>query len=113
MDTYEKYKVMKEKYPDKWYHSSISFGIKNSFKVLDHFKNHDLGYVLIDSNMNPIEIKRKNIIYDSYYNISKINYDKNEKKRELHEYLDKVLDSDINTYSNIFNYLKSIVEVDV
>ena len=75
MKAIEKYDYFKEKNPKK-----IILVKEGSF------------YITIENDSSTIDINGNDTIYDSYLNISLINYDKYEKKNKLHKMLDELID---------------------
>lgn len=92
----------------KWNNSSIAFGIATGTKVFDKLKSQGIGYVVVDSDSDITEIKGNDVIYDSYLNISLINYEKYEKKNRLHKLLDNLIDKDISYASMLEKYFESL-----
>ena len=68
-----------------------------------------MGYITIENDSSTIEIQGNDAIYDSYLNISLINYEKYEKKNRLYKMLDYLIDKDINNINIIDNYFKTIM----
>ena len=92
----------------KWNNSSIAFGVSNAGKIFDKIKSQGLGYITIENDSSTIEIQGNDIVYDSYLNISLINYEKYEMKNRLHKLLDSVLDKDFDLIDVISCYLESL-----
>jgi len=96
----------------KWNNSSIAFGIATGTKVFDKLKSQGIGYVAVDSDSDITEIKGNDVIYDSYLNISLINYEKYKKKSELHKQLDALLEENPTNADNILEYFHSLIKGD-
>ena len=90
----------------KWNKESIAFSINYSNKVLDELKKQNIGYLIIEDN--EIVVDGNEEVYDLYKKISLINYDKYNKKCELHKLLDNIINSNINLYDDIKLYFNNI-----
>lgn len=88
--------------------SSIAFGVSNAGKIFDKIKSQGLGYITIDNDSSTIEIQGNDIIYDSYLNISLINYEKYEKKNRLHKMLDELIEQDMNFVNTLEEYFNTL-----
>ena len=95
----------------KWNKESIAFSVNYSNKVLDELKKQDIGYLIVQDNQIYVDGNKE--IYDLYRKISIINYDKYNKKCELHSLLDNIIDSNINLYDDIKLYFDSIKDGEV
>lgn len=92
MKAIEKYDYFKEKNPKK-----IILVKEGSF------------YITIENDSSTIEINGNDTIYDSYLNISLINYDKYKKKNKHHKMLDELIDQNLSfadTLEEYFNLLQ-------
>ena len=92
----------------KWNNSSIAFGISNAGKIFDKIKSQGLGYITIEKDSSTIEIQGNDTIYDSYLNISLINYEKYEKKNRLHKMLDELIEQDMNFVNTLEEYFNTL-----
>ena len=92
----------------KWNNSSIAFGVSNAGKIFDKIKSQGLGYITIENDSSTIEIQGNDTIYDSYLNISLINYEKYEKKNRLHKMLDELIDQDMNFVNTLEEYFNTL-----
>lgn len=94
----------------KWNNDAISFGASPYSKVLDKLNHLSISYCVIASEEflvnNDIEM------YELYQKISYKNFLKVQKKEQLHELLDKVLEFNDKKYEEIFNFLSKMKEVE-
>ena len=88
--------------------SSIAFGVSNAGKIFDKIKSQGLGYITIENDSSTIEIQGNDIVYDSYLNISLINYEKYEKKNKPHKMLDELIDQDMNFVNTLEEYFNTL-----
>lgn len=105
-------KIMWHLFQYKWNNNSIAFGITNGSKVFDKLKDSGIGYVTVESDSDIITIDGDNEVYDLYMKLSLIDYDKTQKKEELHDTLDNLLKTNINNYDNIKMYFEKIMKQD-
>ena len=92
----------------KWNNSSIAFGVSSAGKIFDKIKSQGLGYITIENDSSTIEIQGNDTIYDSYLNISLINYEKYEKKNRLHKMLDELIEQDMNFVNALEEYFNTL-----
>ena len=91
MKAIEKYDYFKEKNPKK-----IILVKEGSF------------YITIENDSSTIDINGNDTIYDSYLNISLINYEKYEKKNRLHKMLDELIEQDMNFVNTLEEYFNTL-----
>lgn len=96
----------------KWNNNSIAFGVSNAVRIFDKIKSQGLGYITIENDSSTVIIEGNDTIYDSYLNISLINYEKYEKTSKLHQMLDMLINQDINVVSKIEEYFNSLQKGD-
>lgn len=90
----------------KWNGDSISFGSTPYIKVLEKLAHLGLSYCIVKEE--PLYVTNDEEVYDLYLRLATINYKKQERKKELIDLLECVLDKNIDSYDNIKNYLLTI-----
>ena len=78
------------------------------YLIFDKIKSQGLGYITIENDSSTIEIQGNDTIYDSYLNISLINYEKYEKKNRLHKMLDELIEQDMNFVNTLEEYFNTL-----
>lgn len=94
----------------KWNNESIAFGTSTGSKVFDKLISLGIGYVTVESDMKLVKIDGDNKVYNLYSELAVINYDKQTRKKELHDMLDMIIEKDIKNYELIKNYFCDIMK---
>jgi len=92
----------------KWNNESISFGITPYSKVLNKLNSLGIGYAVLSED--ELVIPNDFNVYRLYKDLSVINYDKYNKRQELHSLLDSLLDQSFDNYSPILERLNEFLK---
>ena len=96
----------------KWNKESVAFGCSTGSKVYDKLRQQEIGYVTVSTDDDPLVVKGNDEIYNLYLKLSKIHYEKYNKKQELKENLYVLLDQDIHNYEKIKDYFNQLKKED-
>lgn len=105
-------KLMWQLFHYKWNNNTIAFGISNSSKVFDKLNSNGIGYATVENDSEIIKVDGDDRVYELYLQLAIINYDKQTKRKELHNILDKLIDNDPKNYNQIKNYFEKLLKGD-
>ena len=90
----------------KWNNDSISFGSTPYIKVLEKLSHLGISYVIVKEE--PFIVNNNEEVYELYLRLAQINFQKQEKKKELSSLLELTLDKNIELYDAIKEYLLTV-----
>ena len=85
---------------------SISFGDSASSKVFDLLKDRNIGYYI--ASEDSFLVNGSDRVYDMYQELSLLNYEQQNRKKEISQLIDQLLANDEKNYDLIMKYLNGL-----
>ena len=94
----------------KYINESLGFSNNSYDKVVNKLIKLNISFIIIDKNDIIINSYKENNIYDLYSKLSEESYLLEEEKNKLINKLKKVLEKNVNSYSEIEEFLINMIK---